>query len=545
MTRPPFLALAFAALFPVASAAAQEWQLVWEEEFNGTTIDAARWNVRNAPGNTNNELQYYTPEDVWVADGMLHLRSQRRNFGGRQYTSGLVETRSKFAQTYGRVEVRAQLPRGQGIWPAHWMLPDSGVWPPEIDIMELLGHLPNTVYMTNHWGVWPAHQYRTGEFTGPDFTAGFHTFAVEWTPTRIEWYVDGVIRFANNSGVPTGNPFYIILNTAVGGIWPGNPDGTTQFPQMHLIDSVKVFTRADPGAPSQTITDFTPQGAAADGLLEPREYTGEVHGINHGWGDRIGEASRMLLDSDTSGWLNIGLDGLVPWPAAPTSDGVVIYVDTKSGGFTSTITMTDHADLGRSLVSGTARAVAASSDLFFPDGFTADYAVFLQDTFAGVFRLSSGSHQFITGIALNAENDVFGGQSIKYCRSAADPSIRELRIRMSDIEVGPSGNIKLLATMLNGDTAERSNEYVGPTPGNAWDNTPSTLADVQLKAGDFILFRAQPRCLADWNESGEADSQDFFDFIADFFASDADIDNSGGTTSQDFFEFLASFFAGC
>ncbi len=533
------------AVLAASHACAQPWQLVFADEFTGTSIDTTKWNVRNAPGQFNNELQYYSPDEVSVAAGLLTLRSQRRNLGGRQFTSGLVETRGKFAQRYGRVEVRARLPRGQGIWPAHWMLPESGIWPPEIDIMELLGHDPFTVYMTNHWGVLPQHSYRTGSFTGPDFSQGFHTFAVEWTPTRIEWYVDDVIRFANIQGVPTSEPFYIILNTAVGGIWPGNPDHTTVFPQFHEIDYVRVFTRADPGTPIRTITDYTPAGALADGVLSQGEYITHIHGINSGWGDRIGAASQILLDSDPTR-LYLAIDGLIPWPPSPTPDGVVFYIDSQPGGATSTITINDASDLGRALVSGNGRTTGVAADLFFADGFTADFAVFLQDTFAGIFRIEpSGSLSFVTGINLNAPFDVFGGTSIRYVRSASDPTFRELRLRLADINIAPAASFRFVATMLNGDTAARSNEYFGVAPGNPWDATPSTTADVQLKPGDFITMFVHPQCLGDFDRSGTVTSQDFFEYLAEFFAGRGDVNNDLVTDSQDFFQFIQAFFTGC
>lgn len=226
------------------------WYLIFNDEFEGDEVDLSKWRIEDAALIKNNELQYYTPDDVYLRDGFLVLRSQKRPMGGREYTSGLVETTGKFSFIYGRVEVRARLPGTKGLWPAHWLMPDSGKWPPEIDIMELVGHRPNTVHMTNHYGTWPNNRYETRVYTGPDdFTKGFHTFAVEWEPDEIRWYVDGIQRFFTRKNIPgdPNEPFRIILNTAVGGNMPGKPDDTTVFPQYHVIDYVRVYGKEIPG----------------------------------------------------------------------------------------------------------------------------------------------------------------------------------------------------------------------------------------------------------------------------------------------------------
>ncbi|MCP4248902.1 MAG: family 16 glycosylhydrolase [bacterium] len=235
--------------------AGSAWRLLWHDEFDGPTIDPVKWRVEDAHLIKNNELQYYTPEDVYLDGGCLVLRSQQRAFWGWDgwgnwsqfdYTSGLAESKGRFHETYGRVEVRGKLPSTQGIWPAHWMMVAQGIWPPEIDIMELLGHEPNAVYMTHHWGSWPNVQSHGGRFVGPDFSVGFHTFAIEWQPGRIDWSVDGVVRFTSTTSMPE-EPFFGILNTAVGGDWPGNPDASTVFPQHHEIEYVRWYERGLPG----------------------------------------------------------------------------------------------------------------------------------------------------------------------------------------------------------------------------------------------------------------------------------------------------------
>lgn len=223
------------------------WYLIFNDEFDGNELDLSKWRVEDAALVKNNELQYYTPDDVYLRDGVLVLRSQKRPMGGREYTSGLVETIGKFSFQYGRVEVRAKLPGTKGLWPAHWMMPETKRWPPEIDIMELVGHRPNTIHMTNHYGVWPNNRYETRVYTGPDdYTKDFHTFAIEWESDEIRWYIDGIERFSTEKNIPK-EPFYVILNTAVGGNMPRNPDDTTVFPQYHAIDYVRVYGKEIPG----------------------------------------------------------------------------------------------------------------------------------------------------------------------------------------------------------------------------------------------------------------------------------------------------------
>lgn len=231
------------------------WTLVWHDEFDGPSLDTSKWNVYDEPGNASSQaLHYYAPDDVTLHAGALRLTSRVRPYKGWAYTSGAVNTQLKFGQTYGKWEVRARLPGTQGLWPAHWLLPEDGTWPPEIDIMELLGHDPNSVYMTNHWKVdqWQSddlHRLRNKRYTSPaNLTAGFHTYTIEWEPGKLRWLIDGVERFASTSSVPD-KAFYLVLNTAIGGDWPGKPDASTVFPQHHDIDYVRVYRRAEQSPP--------------------------------------------------------------------------------------------------------------------------------------------------------------------------------------------------------------------------------------------------------------------------------------------------------
>lgn len=249
-------------------AAREEWKLVWSDEFNSDRIDPAKWNVLLREQSKHNELQYYVPDEVYTENGWLRLRSRVRDYGGMHYTSGRIHTDGKFATTYGRFEIRARLPNGKGLWPAHWLypqhrdwameqlmaravadgkertIPEARPWYSEIDIMEFLGHEPTTVYGTLHYTTFAGEKKSTsGTWKGSDdYTKDFHVYALEWEPDSMRWYVDGRLIHTSVIGIPHA-PHYIILNTAVGGSWPGNPDATTSFPQFHDIDYVRVYQR--------------------------------------------------------------------------------------------------------------------------------------------------------------------------------------------------------------------------------------------------------------------------------------------------------------
>ena len=245
------------------------WKLVWRDEFDGKRLDAGKWNVLLREQSKHNELQYYVPDEVHVERGILRLRSRGRSYGSMKYTSGRLDTRGKFSPVYGRFEIRAKLPAGKGLWPAHWLypqnrnwqmeytmsqavaegkerlIPEERPWYSEIDIMEYLGHEPNVLYGTLHYYTFGGEKKSTsGKWTGDvDYSQDFHLYVLEWEPDSIRWYIDGNLIHASTVGIPH-TPHYLILNTAVGGSWPGNPDSTTAFPQFHDVDYVRVYQRA-------------------------------------------------------------------------------------------------------------------------------------------------------------------------------------------------------------------------------------------------------------------------------------------------------------
>lgn len=224
------------------------WRLAWAEEFEGTRLNKRRWQV-GAKGKPNYDggINQYDPQDVYLEDGNLVLRSRALGEdGGEPYSSGRVRAKPKFAFLYGRLEVRAKLPGTKGMWPAIWLLPRDGSWPPEIDVMEMLGDDPRRVYMTMHWGPRDDRDSSQGNFTGPDFTSDFHVFSIEWEPGRIRWLIDGVERHVETENVPN-KAMYLIMNTSVGGEWPGDPDERTVFPQYFQIDYVRVYQQPGVG----------------------------------------------------------------------------------------------------------------------------------------------------------------------------------------------------------------------------------------------------------------------------------------------------------
>jgi beta-glucanase (GH16 family) len=233
--------------------------LIWAEEFDYTGLpDDAKWNMETGGGGWgNNELQYYTntENNAMVENGVLTITAREEEVGGRNYSSARITTQNKFDFKYGKIEARIKLPYGQGIWPAFWMLGanfSSIGWPAcgEIDIMEMVGGTgkDNTCHSTLHWENADGDHGNYGEsYTLPSgiFADEFHVFSVEWDEQSVKAYVDGTHYFTINLSEAQFDEFrenfFVILNVAVGGNWPGSPDDTTVFPQTMQVDYVRVY----------------------------------------------------------------------------------------------------------------------------------------------------------------------------------------------------------------------------------------------------------------------------------------------------------------
>ena len=231
-------------------------QLVWSDEFNYTGLpDPTKWNYDvGGWGWGNNELQYYTdrPQNIKVENGVLKITARREQYMGSSYTSARIISKVKYEKKYGRIEARIKLPRGKGLWPAFWMLganSDSVIWPQcgEIDIMEYLGNSPTKIFGTVHGPGYSGGESISKNFflSNSRFDTDFHIFGIEWDENRVNFYVDDFLYHSvTPEDVPGewvfNQPFYLILNVAVGGNLPGSPNSETPFPQEMLVDYIRV-----------------------------------------------------------------------------------------------------------------------------------------------------------------------------------------------------------------------------------------------------------------------------------------------------------------
>ena len=263
------------------AAEAEPMAVLFEDNFDGpagSAVNSSRWQLETGDNSGNNhERQYYTPGNANAAldgKGNLVITARKENpnnyqcwYGRCEYTSARMNTAGKFTTTYGHIEARIKIPRGQGMWPAFWMLgadigqPGVG-WPNsgEIDIMENVGYEPGTVHGTIHGPGYSGGEGIGAAYTLPNgraFADDFHTFAVDWSPNSITWSVDGQVYQRRTPADLGGDrwvfdkPFFLILNLAVGGDWPGLPDGSTSFPQQMVVDYVRV-TSGDSGGSGRT-----------------------------------------------------------------------------------------------------------------------------------------------------------------------------------------------------------------------------------------------------------------------------------------------------
>ena len=340
-----YLIILIPSLISISFLDAQCPKLLWADEFNGAELNTSNWSYQVGDGCDinlcqwgNNELEWYTSsqENVLVSNGTLKLIAKKQTVNNRAYTSGRIRTKQKVDIKFGRIEARMKMPIGQGIWPAFWMLSTDevyGGWPTsgELDIMEYLGHEPKKVHGTIHFGnPWPNNSSSTAEFSiqNTDLNADFHDYALEWTDQEIKWFVDGYLYAAKSRSVvgslkwPFDQKFHFLLNLAVGGNWPGNPNFSTVFPQTFEIDYVRVYdlvnqpfidgpTQVLPSAKSVNfVLNNVPAGSTIDWALP----TGVVllkgqnsNAITVDWGNSVGSVIATIKSSCGESKLNLAV----------------------------------------------------------------------------------------------------------------------------------------------------------------------------------------------------------------------------------------------
>ncbi|MEM7755159.1 MAG: glycoside hydrolase family 16 protein [Planctomycetota bacterium] len=279
---------------------------VFQDNFDGNAVNQGFWQIGDWAASNNGELQYYHPNQTSVSGGVLRLRADYDpawSFG-REYNSGLLRSWQEWS--YGRVEVRAKLPYGQGFWPAIWLLPRTAPWPAggEIDIMEARGDRPYGVSSALHWG-WdePNHQHVANWYeNGANFQQGYHDYAVEWDIGTVGFFVDGVEHFRLYEpavGIP-GTPKSIVLNLAVGGNFSGYPDWTTPFPSTFDIDYVRVWQRSAPTPPPTSLIRDPGFEDDAGAMNEWQRFGNVFDNVISDWGTPLdGQRSLKLFGQST------------------------------------------------------------------------------------------------------------------------------------------------------------------------------------------------------------------------------------------------------
>jgi beta-glucanase (GH16 family) len=311
------------------------WRLTFQDEFDGTSLDSGKWGKRFKWGQSpiNNELQAYVDDAFQLQGGMLTIVGDKRTatYGGQSfnYASGLIA--SVFKQKYGYFEAKLKVPAGQGLWPAFWLLgEDHNAGVNEIDIHEILGNDTTKVYMTVHWGTDynAGHKSDGTDWVGPDFSADFHVFGLEWNADTIVWTIDGTERKRHTgTGVPQ-TEMYVILNLAIGGTWPGAPNASTVFPAKYQVDYVRAYTST--GATG---------GASGS--------TGGASGATGGSGGKAGTTGGAGGATSGTGGMKSGTGG-----ATPGTGGRTGGTTGSTGGNTGTTggangsTGGSHADTG-------------------------------------------------------------------------------------------------------------------------------------------------------------------------------------------------------
>ncbi len=312
------LALIISMLPSVSPKAATNWCLVWSDEFNGSSLDTSKWTAEigtGVKGWGNNELEYYTDRSQNVTEngGNLVITALKESYGGMNYTSARIKTQGIKSFTYGKIEARIKLPSGQGIWPAFWMLGDnitSVNWPKcgELDIMERVN---NNAFVngTAHWDSNGQADY--GLTSGSLDFSQFHTYSLEWDASYLRWFVDGTqfceMYIQNGTGGTEEfqKPFFLLLNLAVGGDWPGSPNSSTVFPAQMLVDYVRVYQAQSNTSPIVSGGIYTLAAKCSGKVLDIKDNSTADGAKTQQWTNYSANNQRFRIDDMGGGYYKL------------------------------------------------------------------------------------------------------------------------------------------------------------------------------------------------------------------------------------------------
>lgn len=280
------------------------WNLTFSDEFNGTTLNTKKWSTCYWWGTTgctnggSGDLNWYQPDDVIVKNGKLHLRAQQRKVNGYDYTSGMIASHDKYAFQYGYAEMRAKLPKGRGLWPTFWLGSQKKVWPPEIDIMEHLGHQSTQVHLSLHHSTPTKNHVASSkgvvvkdEAGNPiDLSESYNTYGFQWEPQHLIWYINGkeYRRYTASENIPA-EPMYIMATLALGAAWTNTPpDSTTPFPSTFEIDYIKVWRHnSSPSTPTLTPIISEVEGLTVENKSSASHYIFDDEKLSQGVGTTL------------------------------------------------------------------------------------------------------------------------------------------------------------------------------------------------------------------------------------------------------------------
>jgi beta-glucanase (GH16 family) len=497
-------ALAIAVVMALTAPATADLSLVWSDEFDGTSLDTGNWTVDIGDGCPslcgwgNNELEYYRAENVTVSGGYLTLTAKDEYYGGRYFTSGKVHTRNKHSFLYGRIEARAKIPTGDGMWPAFWMMPQDDVYggwaaSGEIDIMET-ANATDWIGGTLHFGgSWPDNASTGGTYSpgGVNFADDFHVYAIEWEETEIRWYVDDVLYSTKYSsqwysdGAP-GNPlapfdqdFYIILNAAVGGNYTGCTEVgcvTADLPQEYVIDYVRVYQETGNLLPTVSVTSPT------EGDNPP---AGDIT-ITADASDSDGTILTVEFYDDTT---YLGEDTTSPysftWNSVPDGCYSVVARAIDDGGGIATDTSDITVGIGCGQASYLGSPFVLPALIEAEDFDIGGEGVAYHDTDVGN---NGNSYRTAEDVDIEGCSDAGGGYNLGWVREGEwleytievpVPGDYPLDVRVASLSAGGTFHIEFNGTDLTGDVDV-------PVTGG-WQTWTTVSTEVTLPAGTLLM----------------------------------------------------------